>query len=242
MRLKNKVALITGAADGIGKATVEMFLSEGAKVIATDINFQGDTVVSANKITMYHDVSNEEDWEKVFKYSFDHFGEIDILVNNAGIGLKEGVIQTSTAQWDRVMMTNTKSVFLGIKTSIDYLNTKEGSSIINMSSIFGVIGTGGAAAYHSSKAALIGLTKTSAIELAEKKIRVNTIHPGIIITNMSKKRIANQTIREEAEKRTSLPYFGEPIDVAYGATFLGSDESKFITGTSLFIDGGYTSN
>lgn len=246
-RLQDKVAIVTGAARGIGKAIAKTFANEGAFVFMTDV-LQDELFNVAQEINQFehraaaiiHDVSQETEWQKVIDFVLERKSSIDVLVNNAGIGGKQNVLKTNLIDWEKIQNVNLLGTFLGIKHVAEVMKQNNKGSIINISSIYGLIGTGEAASYHASKAGVVGLTKTAAIELAPYNIRVNTIHPGIIKTEMTKQKVENDTLSAELRKRTPLPFFGEPIDIAYGALYLASDESRFVTGTELVIDGGYT--
>jgi len=253
MRLKNKIALITGSARGIGKATAQLFHNEGAYVIVSDINDnEGNTLVSdlKNNFEYLHlDVGNEENWIKVSDYIKQKYGRIDILVNNAGI---TGFLETNglwdaensdLKSWEEVHRVNSTGVMLGCKYAIKLMKEK-GGSIVNISSRSGMVGISGAVAYASSKASVRNHTKSVALYCAEKgyKIRCNSIHPAAIMTPMWDAMLGEgeqrKQIIEDIELGIPLGHFGEPIDVAYGALYLASDESKYITGIELVIDGG----
>ncbi len=245
-RVQDKVAIVTGAASGIGKATATMLALHGAKVVLTDREsgvkeLAGELrEAGLEAIATLQDVSSEEDWQNVIETAIRYYGRIDILVNNAGTGSPQNVTETPAEKWDQVLAVNTRSVFLGMKYAAPEMKKVGGGSIINMSSIYTLIGTGGSAAYHASKGAIRGLTKTAAIEFAKDRIRVNTIHPGVIETPMTQKKLSDKEIRAKHQEMTPWPEFGKPEDIAYGALYLASDESAFVTGAELVIDGGYT--
>ncbi|HLR67207.1 MAG TPA: glucose 1-dehydrogenase [Virgibacillus sp.] len=246
MRLKNKVALITGAAGGQGKAEAELFAEEGAKVVITDINFKELQKTEDNikkrggdVLALQHDVSLEKDWEDTIQQTRDSFGKLDVLVNNAGILLRDGILITTLNDFSDIQSVNTIGTFLGIKHASNLMKATGGGSIINISSIYGLVGSAGSTAYHASKGAIRLMSKAAAIELSDHYIRVNSIHPGVIITSMSKE-VMNSNNQHPLKDATPWPDLGEPKDIAYGALFLGSDESRFITGSELVIDGGYT--
>lgn len=254
MRLKNKVALITGGARGIGEACVRLFVREGAHVIISDIDNENGQKL-ANEIgnqAIYHhlDVKDENEWQKIEKFIRNRFKNLDILVNNAGItgfvpnmGLQDPE-HTSLESWHYVHSVNLDGVFLGCKYGIALMKD-HGGSIINMSSRSGLVGIPRAAAYASSKAAVRNHTKSVALYCAEEKynIRCNSIHPAAILTPMWDSMLGhNEMERKEAieaiAKDIPLKAMGEPIDVAYAAVYLASDESKYVTGIELTIDGG----
>lgn len=247
-RLKGKVAIITGAASGMGKAGVELFALEGARIVATDINYTGLVeVVNAiskdnNVIAIKHDVASVKDWEHVVNETIDKFGQIDILINNAGIFGQEATLsidEMSIEIWDKYVAVNATSNFLGIKKVIPYMKEKKYGSIINISSINGMFG-GSGVNYCSSKGANRMLARSSAIELAPFNIRVNSIHPGYIQTGMTKAIDENTEYLNEIIRKIPLGRPGEAIDVANLMLFLASDESKYITGSEIVIDGGWT--
>lgn len=252
-RLDGKVVLITGGALGIGRAACLMAAREGARVVVTDIR-EEEGVDVADEITtgggralfLRHDVSVEEDWRLVMDEAIGEFGRIDAVVNNAGILIGGTVEETTVETWHRVMAVNLDGVFLGTKHGILAMKDQGSGSIINLSSIEGLIGDAGLAAYDASKGGVRLLTKSAALHCAEAghNIRVNSIHPGAIRTRMLERFLDQQDDAEEARRDLvalhPLGRLGEPDDIAYGVVFLASDESSFITGTELVIDGGYT--
>lgn len=246
-RLQNKVAIITGAGGGQGKAEALLFAKEGAKVVVTDV--QEDKVketVSEIKINggaaigFYHNVASEENWIQVINETIDNFGKIDILVNNAGITSDTIIHETTIEKWNQVIEVNVTGVFLGMKHVIPKMVTNRGGSIINISSIAGLTGSSGASAYTASKGAVRMLTKASAIDYAKDNIRVNSVHPGYIETPMTEAYFADEKMRGWFESKTPLPRLGKSDDVAQGVLYLASDESSFVTGIELPIDGGHT--
>ncbi|KUO71553.1 MAG: hypothetical protein APF81_11305 [Desulfosporosinus sp. BRH_c37] len=246
-RLQGKVAIVTGAAGGQGSAEAKLFAAEGAKVVLTDVSEAGVLKVAAEiqelggeALALVHDVSSEQEWKNVISQTVNHFGALNILVNNAGIYAIEGIEDTSLEVWEKLQEINTRSVFLGMKYAIPEMRKAGGGSIINVSSIFGIIGSGRATAYTATKGAIRSLSKTVAVELAKDEIRVNSIHPGIIATPMIKTLLEDPVQLKLRVEATPLPRLGKPEDIAYGALFLASDESSFVTGTELIIDGGYS--
>lgn len=242
-RLKDKVVIITGAAGGQGSVEARLFAKEGAKVVLTDIAEEGlqqtlDSVeeIGGEALAIIHDVSSEQDWRRVVRQSVDRFGAIHGLVNNAGIITREGVDGTTLETWEKIQSVNSRGIFLGIKHTAPEMRKGGGGSIVNVSSIWGIVGSGGSAAYHASKGAVRLLSKTAAIEYAEDRIRVNTIHPGVIETPM----LATNKNVDKLRAATPWPRLGKSEDIAYGALYLVSDEASFVTGTELIIDGGYT--
>ena len=239
MRLENKVAIVTGASSGLGKAIAEMFLQEGAKVVFSDVNdYSGN--LGENAVFMKADVSKKEEVEALVKLAIEKFGSLNVLVNNAGVGLTGELATLDDAIWQKVIDINLNGVFYGLRASAKYMkdNNIKGS-IINMSSILGHVGFRGASAYCASKGAVNQLTGTSALELAPFGIRVNSIAPGFIKTNMTKGIEENKTSNAMIEGATPLGHMGEPNDIAYAAVYLASDESKFVTGSVMYVDGGW---
>lgn len=244
-RLAGKVALVTGGAMGQGEVIAKLFHNEGASIVITDISEKGEVVASeinllgGNCHFIQMDVSNSSQWDMVVDYIAHTFGKLDILVNNAGIAGRYTVEELKEDQWNQIMDINGKSVFLGMKKVLPLMKKNNGGSIINTSSIWGLVGSGTSAAYHAAKGAIKLLTKTTAIEFAPYHIRVNSIHPGIIRTPMSQDLIESEKGKRFIEM-TPLKRPGTPEEVAHTVLFLASDESSFITGASIPVDGGYT--
>lgn len=250
-RLENKVAIVTGAAQGTGLATVKLFLAEGAKVVATDI--QGEKVEESIKaigsddvIALKHDVSSEEDWKNVVAKTMEKFGKLDVLVNNAGFSTGKNVEETTLDGWNKVIGVNATGCFLGIKYCSEVMGTEGHSSIVNIASVAGFVGgsrAGCDAAYHAAKGGERILTKHCAHALAYKKIRVNSIHPGGIFTEMARVSMERHPdVLDNIKVFAPLaPHFSEPEDIAYGILYLASDESRTVTGAELAIDNGYSS-
>ena len=251
-RVQNKVAVVTGAALGLGKATAELLAHEGAHVAVVDVNDdEGQRVAnSIHKATgdarFWHlDVSDEDAVRTVMDEVVDEFGSLDILVNNAGIsGANKPTHEIEESEWDRVMDVNVKGVFFCTKHAIPHMRANGGGSIINLSSIYGLVGGPDVPPYHASKGAVRLMTKTDALLYAGDKIRVNSIHPGYIWTPMVENHLKEQGDVEEGRKEVAalhpLGHMGDPEDVAYGVLYLAGAESRFVTGTELVIDGGYT--
>ena len=253
-RLKGKIALVTGAARGIGQAIAEMFVANGAQVILSDINdTDGKQIaqeIGGSAEYLHLDVGVEKDWQIAAKKISDKYDSLDILINNAGI---TGFFESSGPHdpenldinsWHKVHQTNLDGVALGCKYAISLMKKSKSASIVNISSRSGIVGIPGAAAYASSKAAVRNHTKTVALYCAENgyKIRCNSIHPGAILTPMWDAMLGEGEARVDAIKTVAadvpLQTMGEPDDVAYAAVYLASDESKYITGIELNIDGG----
>jgi 3(or 17)beta-hydroxysteroid dehydrogenase len=250
-RVKDKVALVTGCAGGLGRAEAMLLAMEGAVVIVTDIEesameylageikLQGGEAIHAKL-----DVTNEDEWNRVIGRILKEFGKLDVLVNNAGVILYKKIEDTSLTEWRRLMSVNLDGVFLGTKCAIKAMKINGMGSIINIASVAGLIGNPDAAAYHASKGGVRSFTRAAAIECSKAgygyNIRINSIYPGVINTSM-----ADDLKKDEAKFQMALSWhamghFGEPEDVAYGVLYLASDESKFLTGSELVIDGGWT--
>jgi len=249
-----KVALITGGAKGLGGASARLLAKEGAKLVITDIDeAEAEKNVAAiekeggEAVFFKHDVTDEEGWGEVMAKSLERFGKLDVLVNNAGVGLIRSVEDTTLDQWRWVMKINLEAVFIGTKLAILAMKETGGGSIINISSIEGIIGDESAAAYNASKGGVRIFTKSAALHCGRQGygIRVNSIHPGYIRTPLMEKGIKKMGDRADAwlERVTALHpigHLGEPNDIANGVLYLASDGSKFVTGSELVIDGGYT--
>ena len=245
-RLDGKVALISGGARGQGAAEGKLFASEGAKVVLGDVlDDEGQKIASAiesaggSAIYLHLDVTKEADWQNAVDTTVSTFGKLDILVNNAGILHMAGLEETSLAVWDTVTEVNQKGVLLGMKLSVPAMRNSGGGSIINISSIGGLVGAGAATAYQASKGAVRLMTKSVAIQYAKDGIRANSVHPGIITTPMVTEGFDPET-RELFAQATPLGREGASEEIANGALFLASNESSYMTGAELVLDGGYT--
>ncbi len=251
-RVEGKVALVTGAAAGIGKAIALRLAENGAKVAVLDLNPSGEAVaeeiMAAGGMAKFWklDTTDESAIANVFKEAAEAFGKIDVLVNNAGIaGADKPTHELTSAEWDKVIDVNVKGVFLCTKYAIPYMLENGSGSIINLSSIYGLVGAADIPPYHASKGAVRLMTKNDALIYAKNKIRVNSVHPGFIWTPLVEdlgKRILGDAalFREQLDSKHPIGHVGEPDDIAYGVVYLASDESKFVTGSELVIDGGYT--
>lgn len=244
-RLSGKVAIITGAAQGMGEAHAKLFLAEGAKVILTDLNEKGGQKLADslgdNALFVRHDVVSAADWDRVVKEGEACFGTVNVLVNNAGvIGKVSSTVDFSQEDYDFVCNINQTGVFLGIKAVLPSMIKAEGGSIVNISSIAGIVACYGLPniAYVASKFAVRGMTKRIAVEYGEKNIRCNSIHPGFIKTPM----MVDATDEEGGDALSMIPLnrMAEPVEVSQLALFLASEESSFITGMEHVIDGGMT--
>jgi len=247
MRLENKVALISGGARGMGAVEAKLFAEEGAKVIIGDILEEEGRKVEAEIneaggecVFVLLDVSSEEAWQNAVNEAVSRYGKLDILVNNAGIYRAHNVEETTSDEWDQVMDINAKGVFLGTKHAIPAMRDAGGGSIVNISSVAGLVGSRATSAYNASKGAVRLLTKSTAIQYASDGIRANSVHPGTIETPMTEGFLADPSMRQDRMDRTPIGRLGKPEDVAYGALFLASDEASFMTGSELVIDGGRT--
>lgn len=231
-RLENKVVIVTGAGRGIGFATVELFSKEGAIVIATDI-FEHKL---KDIITLKLDVTKKEDWENVVKKVISEYGRIDVLVNNVGVNSHKDLLAEDIEDWNNIILINCTSMMIGMKEVIPYMIKQGGGSIINCSSILGLIGGDSSSiAYSASKGAIRSMSRQVAQQFSKDNIRVNSVYPGIIIPSS----IVKSERLISRNKMPLPPHVGEPIDVAYGYLYLASDESKFVTGSELVIDGGW---
>ena len=251
-RLNGKVAIVTGGAVGIGRAAAMRMAEEGASIAVLDLRaIEGEELVaelrSRNLSARYLDcdVSREADVSAAFAGVAAHFGRLDIVVNNAGVaGANKPTHELTEAEWDWVQSINVKGVFFCTKHAIPLLRKAGGGSIINLSSIYGLVSAPDVPPYHASKGAVRLMTKTDALLYAADKIRVNSIHPGFIWTPMVEGYLNASGDLEEARRATDalhpLGHIGEPDDIAWGIVYLASNEAKFITGTELVIDGGYT--
>jgi len=230
-----------------------LLAAEGAAVALTDVDAaSGEATVreiakTGGRVTFFpHDVSSEEQWGRVVNDAVRQFGRLDVLVNNAGIGIVGDVEHTSLELWHQLLRVNLDGVFLGIKTAIPAMRRSGGGSIVNLSSILGLVGDPGSAAYDASKGAVRLLTKSAALYCARERtgIRVNSVHPGYIWTPMVQTAVAGSpdpaAMRQQIASLHPVGHMGEPVDVAYGVLYLASDEAKFVTGAELVIDGGYT--
>jgi NAD(P)-dependent dehydrogenase (short-subunit alcohol dehydrogenase family) len=244
MRLKNKVAIITGGAHGMGEAEARLFAAEGAKVVVTDILGNAAEAVAADiragggaAIAATIDVTSEPEWVSLIAKTVASYGRVDILVNNAGISGSSVGDPDGLEGWQRIIAVNQTSVFLGTKLAAEQMAKTGGGSIVNISSIMGFVGsTSGHPAYHASKGAVRIYSKAAAVRYGPSGVRVNTVHPGYMPPMLN---ATNAGERADKIEATPLRRLGKPIEVAYGALFLASDEASFNTGTELVINGGY---
>ncbi|MFW5928750.1 MAG: SDR family NAD(P)-dependent oxidoreductase [Thermoplasmatota archaeon] len=251
MRLKNKVAVVTGAASGIGRAIAKEFGDEGAKVVVSDIREEpregGEPTHEMIKenggeaIFIKTDVSSEDEVDTLVNETIKEFGQIDILVNNAGIFHQEKIHESETENWKDLMDVNLNGTYLCTKKVIDHMlkNDIEGK-IINISSIAGSVGYASSPAYCASKGALTNLTRELAVDYAGEGININAISPGVIKTEMTDQFTSDPDMKAFMEQNTPYKRLGEPEDIAHAAVFLASDESNFINGEDIRVDGGWT--
>ena len=251
-RLKGKVAIITGAAQGIGACTARIFVQEGAKVVVADMNETDGRAVAAelgeNAAFFKLNVTDCNAWKECVAFTKATFGKLNVLINNAGISYRKDIAGTSLEEWDRTIAVNQTGVFYGMQVAIEEMRTNgEKCSIANASSIEGLVAESAFFAYCASKGAVTLMTKAAALYCGENRlnIRVNSVHPGYIITPMAydDARQNGQTIEEysaEFIQKHPLGYLGKPEDIAYGYVYLSSDEADFVSGTQLAIDGCYT--
>src|SRR5262245_53678138 len=244
-RLAGKVALISGGASGIGEAHVRIFASEGTKVITGDIqDDKGKAIAEAvNKsggeaVFVRLDVSKEEDWSNAVKTAVARFGKLTTLINNAGIYWPEGIEAETLEKWNKMIAVNQTGVWLGMKAAIPEMRKAGGGAIVNISSLYGIIGSPGSISYHASKGAVRIMSKAAALEYARQGIRVNSIHPGQIETPI----LAGLTPEQNEQIKVATPVgrMGKPEEIAYGSLYLCSDEAAYTTGIELIIDGGWS--
>ena len=258
MRLEGKVALISGGARGQGAAEARLFAREGASVVIGDIldeeglKLEAEIRELGGQATYVHlDVTQPEQWENAVGQAVDRYGKLDILVNNAGIGststggLDAPKIEGASVEiWDSIMDVNSKGVFLGTRAAIPALRAAGGGSIVNISSIAGIVGlspgTGAGAAYAASKGSVRLLTKSTAVQYGAEDIRCNSVHPGYIDTVMTERMMSQPGVRDQRIAETPIRRIGTVDDIANGVLFLASDESSFMTGSELVLDGGWT--
>jgi NAD(P)-dependent dehydrogenase (short-subunit alcohol dehydrogenase family) len=248
VRLAGKVALISGGARGMGAAEARLFAREGARVVIADVREAEGRAVEAEVAAaggqaafVRLDVTSEADWTQAVALAVGRFGGLNVLVNNAGIGGASRVEDTSVEAWDRVMAVNAKGVFLGTRAAIPALRRAGGGSIVNIASQLGLVGMDDSSPqYTASKGAVRLLTKTTALQYAREGIRCNSVHPGPIVTPMTEQRRADPVVYQRMLSRIPLGRYGEAEEVAYAVLYLASDESAFVTGSELVIDGGWT--
>jgi NAD(P)-dependent dehydrogenase (short-subunit alcohol dehydrogenase family) len=236
-RLADKIALVTGGARGMGRVTAELFAQEGAHVVAADVR-EPDPAYESDAIEAVElDVSSEEQWRSVVAGVVDRHGRIDVLVNNAGVIQYEGLEELTLETWHRTIAVDQTGVFLGMREVVPVMKRNGGGSIVNISSIWGSAAVSGAHAYHAAKSAVRNMTKNVALTYVADGIRANSVHPGYIVTPLTEAQApeVNQLMIDTTPMRRP----GQPIEVAHGTLFLACDESSYVTGIELVIDGGY---
>ena len=239
--LDGRTALVTGGARGIGAAIVRRLHAEGANVVITDLlNAEGEALAAGlgqRALFVHHDVADEAGWQAAVAAAVERFGALHVLVNNAGVYQPGAVEDTSTATFEWMVRVNQTGTFLGMKHALEPMKAAGGGSIVNISSIAGMVGFPGACAYVGTKWAVRGMTKTVAVEFARHRIRVNSVHPGFIDTPM----LAGNSDEANAAgiAATPLKRVGQPADIAAAVAYLAGDGASFVTGTELVVDGGY---
>ncbi|MDO8177855.1 MAG: glucose 1-dehydrogenase [Undibacterium sp.] len=248
-RVQDKVILVTGGAMGMGQSHSELLASQGAWVFVADMNIElGQATVESicknggKADFLKLDVTKEVDWNAAVSQIIEKAGRIDVLINNAGILILKPVQDTTNDDWDRTFDVNARSVFIGTRAVIPFMQKAGRGNIINVSSIYGLVGAPGASAYEASKGAVRLFTKSCAVDLAPFNIRVNSVHPGVIETQMTRDMLADPAIRPALLGATLLNRPAQPIEVSQAVLFLASDESSFVHGAELVVDGGYTAN
>ena len=245
-RLEGKTALITGAASGIGRAAAKLFLAEGARVAVSDLDFAGlHDFVTADTLTLQQDVADETRWREVVDATVERFGKLDILVNNAGIAIIGNIEKATLAEFRQTLAVNVESVFLGCREAVRVMKA-QGGSIVNLSSVAGIIGDSNSAAYCASKGAVRLLTKSVALHCARAGygIRCNSVHPAFTLTAMVEGLIATSgdpdRVRDGLRRAIPMGRFGQAEEIAAAVLYLASDESAFVTGAEIVLDGGLT--
>jgi 3alpha(or 20beta)-hydroxysteroid dehydrogenase len=250
-RLKDKVAIVTGAASGMGLATTRLFVEEGARVVGADmqedlLQKELHAMDADGELTLglVADISSPEGWQKVVQKALDAFGRVDVLVNNAGIFSPEGILETDPGTWEKILAVDAAGVFWGMQAVIPTMQANGGGSIVNIASIAAMasgVGDNGGAAYSAAKGAVRSISRHAARNFAKDSIRVNSIYPGPVYTPMVEQSGASREQVAAGLQETVIlpPHIGDAVDIAYGVLYLASDESRYVTGTELVIDGGF---
>ena len=247
-KLEGKTAIVTGAGSGIGKGIAKRFAKEGAKVIVSDIDTEGGKDVvkeiedsDGEAIFVRTDVSESKDVSELVEETLEEYDEIDILVNNAGVYIQKPITEMEIDEWDKVLDVNLKGDFLMIRSVAQEMIEEGEGNIINVSSIAGKVGYPNSAAYSASKGGIIAMTRALALELSPKGINVNAIAPGVIKTAMTEDLLEDEDVSEQMLANTPIGRFGKPDDIASAAVYLASEESDFVTGETMFVEGGWLS-
>ncbi|MBO3680487.1 SDR family NAD(P)-dependent oxidoreductase [Streptomyces sp. NEAU-YJ-81] len=238
-RLTGKIAVVTGGASGIGRATARLFAEEGAAVVAADLTRPATGADDQDTDDIAHmelDVTDERSWDRVVGDVVARYGHLDVLVNNAGVIDYAGIAELEREAWDRVIAVDQTGVFLGMRAALRPMLSQRSGSIINLSSAWGVVGSEGVAAYQAAKGAVRGLTRNAAVTYARSGVRVNTVIPGWVATPLTDRQSAEKNA--EVIALTPVGYGADPRDVAWGCVYLASDEARYVTGSELAVDGG----
>lgn len=245
MRLKDKVAIVTGAASGIGQAIGDLFVAEGAKVIYSDIHEEAThlALMSGQAEYVKCNVAERSEVEALVKATIDKFGHLDIMVNNAGVGTLGSILDVSDEVWETTIKVNLYGVFYGSQIAAQIMKEKNiKGSIVNISSILGTVGMASTVSYCASKGGVVQLTHAASLDLAPFGIRINAVAPGFIATKMTEGVLQDEAFNKMVNTNTPLGYVGESLDIAQAVLYLASDESKYVTGTVLHVDGGWTAH
>jgi NAD(P)-dependent dehydrogenase (short-subunit alcohol dehydrogenase family) len=250
-RVQGKVTIVTGAASdpGLGRTTALTLAKEGARLVVTDVNLEGAESCAAairaaggEALALAHDVTREDQWQSVVQTTLAHYGRLDVLVNNAGIAVLKPLAVMSLADWNRQIEVNLTSVFLGCKYGMEAMRKSGGGSIVNLSSVAGLVGMATCVAYGASKGGVRIMSKSIAVEGAVDNIRCNSVHPGVIWTNMQAQAVGTRDAGQVAMGRDRIPLarVGQPEDIANCVLYLASDESNYVTGAEFTVDAGMT--
>lgn len=247
-KLEEKTAIVTGAGSGIGRGIAKRFAKEGANVVVSDIDTEGGEKVveetedsNREAIFVRTDVSKKEDVSELVERTLEEYDEIDILVNNAGVYIQKPITEMEIDEWDKVLDVNLKGTFLMTRSVAQEMVKEDKGKIINVTSIAGKVGYPNSAAYSASKGGIIAMTRALALELSPRGINVNAIAPGVIKTAMTEDLLEDEEVSEQMLANTPIGRFGEPKDIASAAVYLASEESDFVTGETMFVEGGWLS-